>query len=96
VSEATGLEARTLHRLLKADLGQGGFKRHEEHPLETDLLVVDEVSMVDVPLMHALLKAVPAPGGADPRGRRRPAALGRAPGRCWRTSSRAGRCRWCG
>jgi exodeoxyribonuclease V alpha subunit len=59
MSEATGLEARTLHRLLEADPAQGGFKRHEEHPLEADLLVVDEVSMVDVPLMHALLKAVP-------------------------------------
>jgi exodeoxyribonuclease V alpha subunit len=59
LSEATGLEARTLHRLLEADPAQGGFKRHEEHPLEADLLVVDEVSMVDVPLLHALLKAVP-------------------------------------
>ena len=59
MSEATGLEARTLHRLLEADPAQGGFKRDEEHPLEADLLVVDEVSMVDVPLMHALLKAVP-------------------------------------
>jgi exodeoxyribonuclease V alpha subunit len=59
MSEATGLEARTLHRLLEADPAQGGFKRHEEHPLEADLLVVDEVSMVDVPLLHALLQAVP-------------------------------------
>jgi exodeoxyribonuclease V alpha subunit len=59
LSEATGLEARTLHRLLEADPAQGGFKRHEEHPLGCDLLVVDEVSMVDVPLLHALLKAVP-------------------------------------
>ena len=59
MSEATGLEARTLHRLLEADPAQGGFKRHEENPLEADLLVVDEVSMVDVPLLHALLKAVP-------------------------------------
>jgi exodeoxyribonuclease V alpha subunit len=59
MSEATGLEARTLHRLLEADPAQGGFKRHEDHPLEADLLVVDEVSMVDVPLMHALLKAAP-------------------------------------
>jgi exodeoxyribonuclease V alpha subunit len=59
MSEATGLEARTLHRLLEADPAQGGFKRHEEHPLVCDLLVVDEVSMVDVPLLHALLKAVP-------------------------------------
>ena len=59
MSEATGLEAKTLHRLLEADPAQGGFKRNAEHPLECDLLVVDEVSMVDVPLMHSLLKAVP-------------------------------------
>ena len=57
--EATGLEARTLHRLLEADPARGGFKRGEEHPLEADLVVVDEVSMVDVPLLHSLLKAVP-------------------------------------
>src|SRR3954468_16712164 len=60
LGEATGREARTLHRLLEADPAQGGFKRTEEHPLDCDLLVVDEVSMVDVPLMHALLKAVPS------------------------------------
>ena len=59
LSEATGLEARTLHRLLEADPAHGGFKRDEDRPLDCDLLVVDEVSMVDVPLMHALLKAVP-------------------------------------
>ena len=59
LSEATGLEARTLHRLLEADPVHGGFKRDEDRPLDCDLLVVDEVSMVDVPLMHALLKAVP-------------------------------------
>ena len=63
LGEATGREAKTLHRLLEADPAQGGFKRSEEHPLDCDLLVVDEVSMVDVPLMHALLKAVP-PGAA--------------------------------
>ena len=57
--EATGLEAKTLHRLLESDPARGGFKRGEEHPLDCDLLVVDEVSMVDVPLMHSLLKAVP-------------------------------------
>ena len=57
--EATGLEAKTLHRLLEADPARGGFKRHEEHQLECELLVVDEVSMVDVPLLHSLLKAVP-------------------------------------
>ncbi len=57
--EATGLEAKTLHRLLEADPARGGFKRGEEHQLEADLVVVDEVSMVDVPLLHSLLKAVP-------------------------------------
>jgi exodeoxyribonuclease V alpha subunit len=59
MNETTGLEARTLHRLLEVDPRTGGFKRSEENPLEGDLLVVDEVSMVDVPLMYALLKAVP-------------------------------------
>jgi exodeoxyribonuclease V alpha subunit len=59
LSEATGLEAKTIHRLLEVDPRTGGFKRHESHTLECDLLVVDETSMVDVPLMHALLRAVP-------------------------------------
>jgi exodeoxyribonuclease V alpha subunit len=63
MNEATGLEARTLHRLLEVDPSTGGFKRSEQNPLEGDLLVVDETSMVDVPLMYALLKAVP-PGMA--------------------------------
>jgi len=63
MTEATELEARTLHRLLEVDPVNGGFKRSEEHPLEGDLLVVDETSMVDVPLMYALLRAVP-PGMA--------------------------------
>ena len=59
MSEATGLEAKTLHRLLEADPTAGGFKRDADSPLDCDLLVVDETSMVDVPLAHALLKAVP-------------------------------------
>jgi hypothetical protein len=59
LSEATGLEARTLHRLLEVDPIGGGFKRTQERPLERDLLIVDEVSMVDVALMNGLLKAVP-------------------------------------
>ncbi len=59
MTEATGLEAKTLHRLLEADPGTGGFKRDADNPLDCDLLVVDETSMVDVPLAHALLKAVP-------------------------------------
>ncbi len=60
LSEATGLEARTIHRLLEVDPGRGGFLRNESHPLDCDLLVVDETSMVDVPLMHHLLRALPA------------------------------------
>ena len=59
LSESTGLEAKTIHRLLEVDPMHGGFRRTEEHALDCDLLVVDETSMIDVPLMHALLKAVP-------------------------------------
>jgi exodeoxyribonuclease V alpha subunit len=60
LSESTGREARTIHRLLEFDPGQGGFKRDREHPLEADLLVIDEASMVDIVLMNQLLRAVPA------------------------------------
>ncbi len=59
MSEATGLEAKTIHRLLEVDPKGGGFKRCEDNPLDCDLLVVDETSMVDVMLMQALMKAVP-------------------------------------
>ena len=59
MTEATGMEARTIHRVLEADPSQGGFRRDGANPLDCELLVVDEASMVDVPLMHALLKAVP-------------------------------------
>src|SRR5512144_42906 len=59
LSESTGLEAKTIHRLLEVDPIHGGFRRNEEHALDCDLLVVDETSMIDVLLMHALLKAVP-------------------------------------
>jgi exodeoxyribonuclease V alpha subunit len=62
LSEATGLEAKTIHRLLEFQPGGGGFTRNERHPLEADLVVVDETSMVDVPLMHALLRAHPSTG----------------------------------
>src|SRR5207237_7496242 len=58
LSEATGLEAKTIHRLLEVDPRNGGFRKDQDHPLEGDLVVVDETSMVDVLLMHALLKAV--------------------------------------
>jgi exodeoxyribonuclease V alpha subunit len=59
MNEATGLEAKTIHRLLEVDPKGGGFRRDTENPLDCDLLVIDETSMVDVLLMHALLKAVP-------------------------------------
>ncbi|GAB0119802.1 ATP-dependent RecD-like DNA helicase [Acidisoma sp. 7E03] len=59
LSETTKLEGRTIHRLLEADPSNGGFKRNEDNPLSCDLLVVDESSMVDVPLMRALLRALP-------------------------------------
>jgi exodeoxyribonuclease V alpha subunit len=62
LSEATGLEARTIHRLLEAQQAAGGFARNEHRPLDCDLLVVDETSMVDVPLMSHLLRALPAQG----------------------------------
>jgi exodeoxyribonuclease V alpha subunit len=63
MTEQTGLEAKTIHRLLEIDPKHGGFSRNEENPLDCDLLVVDETSMVDVPLMNALTKAIPAHAG---------------------------------
>jgi exodeoxyribonuclease V alpha subunit len=60
LSETTGREARTIHRLLEFDAALGGFKRTDVHLLDLDLLVVDEASMVDVALMNSLLRAVPA------------------------------------
>ncbi|MXQ12221.1 SF1B family DNA helicase RecD2 [Microvirga makkahensis] len=63
MTEQTGLEAKTIHRLLEIDPKHGGFSRNEENPLDCDLLVVDETSMVDVPLMNALTKAVPPQAG---------------------------------
>jgi exodeoxyribonuclease V alpha subunit len=59
LSESTGLGAKTIHRLLEFDPASGGFKRSMEFPIECDLLVIDESSMVDVPLMKDLLRAVP-------------------------------------
>ena len=57
--EATRMEAKTIHRLLEVNPASGTFTRNEGRPLECDLLVVDETSMVDVPLMNHLLRAVP-------------------------------------
>jgi exodeoxyribonuclease V alpha subunit len=59
MTETTGFEAKTIHRLLEVDPKGGGFKRADDNPLDCDLLVVDETSMVDVMLMQALMKAVP-------------------------------------
>ena len=59
MAEATGFEAKTIHRLLEIEPKTGGFKRNADNTLECDLLVVDETSMVDVMLMQALMKAVP-------------------------------------
>lgn len=57
-SESTGMEAKTIHRLLGYS-GSGTFEHNEEHPLEGDVLIIDESSMVDIRLMSSLLKAVP-------------------------------------
>jgi exodeoxyribonuclease V alpha subunit len=63
MSEATGRDSKTIHRLLEFSPQDGGFQKNEAHPLETDLLVVDEASMIDTVLMSHLLKAVP-PGAS--------------------------------
>jgi len=59
MSESTGFPAKTIHRLLEVNPRTGKFKHNEQTPLETQLLVVDECSMVDIPLMHHLLRALP-------------------------------------
>jgi exodeoxyribonuclease V alpha subunit len=59
LSETTGSEAKTIHRLLEV-LPSGAFNRKESNPLDCDLLIVDETSMVDVSLMNHLLRALPA------------------------------------
>src|SRR3979411_2437942 len=59
MTEATGFEAKTIHRLLEVDPKGGGFKRNSDNPLDCDLLVVDETSLVDVMLMQALMRAIP-------------------------------------
>ncbi|WP_322821368.1 ATP-dependent RecD-like DNA helicase [Chloroflexus sp.] len=59
LSEATGLEARTIHRLLEYG-PDGTFRRNADYPLECDLLVIDEASMLDIVLANQLLKAIPA------------------------------------
>lgn len=63
LSETTGMEAKTIHRLLEANPSTRTFKHNEANPLECDLLVVDESSMVDIPLMCHLMRALP-PGAS--------------------------------
>ena len=60
LSETTKREAKTIHRLLEFSPGENGFKRNAENPLETDVVIIDEISMVDLVLMNNLLKAVPS------------------------------------
>jgi exodeoxyribonuclease V alpha subunit len=59
LSETTGVEALTIHRMLKFDPIKGGFQYNENYQLKTDVLIVDEASMLDVQLLHSLLKAIP-------------------------------------
>jgi len=59
LSEMTGLEAKTIHRLLEFDPSKMGFKRDLDNPLECSAIVVDESSMVDLFLAHSLFKAIP-------------------------------------
>jgi exodeoxyribonuclease V alpha subunit len=63
LTETTGLEAKTIHRLLEINPATGRFQRNEDQPLDCDLLIVDETSMVDVLLMYALLRALPKTSG---------------------------------
>ncbi len=66
MSEATGYEAQTIHRLLEVNAGPNSdeginvmFGRNEENPLEADVVIIDEMSMVDIYIFHALLRAIP-------------------------------------
>ncbi len=59
LAETTGREARTIHRLLEVDPVTGAFKHGPERPLRGDVFVVDETSMVDLPLAHSLVRALP-------------------------------------
>jgi len=59
LAESTGKEAKTIHRLLEFNPAEGNFRRNEENPLDCDILVADECSMIDVPLASLLLEAIP-------------------------------------
>ncbi len=60
MTEITKKEASTIHSLLQYDFAAGGFRRNRENPLECDLIIIDEASMIDTPLMYHLLKAIPS------------------------------------
>ena len=60
MNEATGWEAKTIHRLLEYSPYKGGFKKDQDDPLEADVVIIDETSMVDTLLMYHLLKAIPS------------------------------------
>ncbi|MBN1850069.1 MAG: ATP-dependent RecD-like DNA helicase [Deltaproteobacteria bacterium] len=60
MSEATGHPAKTIHRMLEYSRQTGGFQRDQDHPLDVDVLILDEVSMIDTILMYHLLKAIPS------------------------------------
>jgi exodeoxyribonuclease V alpha subunit len=59
MSETTGFEAKTIHRMLEFSMQKGGFQRNEDKPLNCDVLIIDEASMIDTILMYHLLKAIP-------------------------------------
>ncbi len=60
MSEITGKKAQTIHALLEMDFKGGGFKKNKQNPLECDLIIIDEASMIDTQLMYHLIKAIPS------------------------------------
>ena len=60
MSESTGHTAKTIHRMLEYSIQKGGFQKNESRPLNCDLLIIDEASMIDTILMHHLMKAIPS------------------------------------
>ena len=77
MADATGREAKTIHRMLEYAPGAGGFRRNRGNPLDCDLLVIDEASMVDTSLMHHLLQALPGERGTRTKGDARGPVRGR-------------------
>src|SRR5260370_18780567 len=77
LSESTGLDTKTIYRRLEIDPRTGSIRRNDDAPLDCDLVVVDETSMVDLPLMRAILRALPEEAALCPGLRPRAAAIGR-------------------